>query len=229
MSGSDAILLRRWTKRADVEAFAELVARHSGLVYGTCRRILDNADDAADVSQECFLKLSQSAPREVSSLAGWLHLVATNRCLDLLRSENRRRTREAEYAAAAQEPEPSWEEVRGFVDEALAELPDDLRLPILYHFFEGYTHRETARLLGLTRSGVTRRIERGIEQVRTSLRRRGVAVSGAALAALLAANAAEAAPASLNAALAKMAVAGNAAAAPVTAATGFLSCRRATG
>jgi len=219
MGASDAVLLQRWTTRADAEAFAELVSRHSGMVYGTCRRILGDAAEAEDLAQECFLKLCQGGSREVSSLAGWLHRVATNRCLDRLREDKRRRVREATFAAELPVPEASWNEIQGYVDEALAALPDELRLPILHHFFEGHTHRETARMLGLTRSGVTRRIQRGVEDVRANLRRRGVQASGVALASLLAANGAEAAPVSLTAALARMAVAGNAPAAAAAAAS----------
>ena len=55
---TDSALLERWSTRRDVEAFTELVSRHSAMVYTTCKRILQNDADAEDVSQECFIELA---------------------------------------------------------------------------------------------------------------------------------------------------------------------------
>jgi RNA polymerase sigma factor (sigma-70 family) len=177
------------------------------MVYGVCRRLLGDSE-AEDVAQECFIKLSQSELRHTQAVGGWLHTVAMNACRDRLRASQRRREREVAFATTDAPQEIGWDDLQVHVDEAVAALPDDLRLPIVYHFLEGRTHQDVAHTLHLTRSGVTRRIQRGIEAVRATLSQRGVIVPSATLGTLLAANAAEAAPVTVTAALAKLALAG---------------------
>lgn len=55
---SDMTLLERWVDRRDPEAYAEIVRRHSAMVYATGMRVLRNPPDAEDVAQDCFIKLS---------------------------------------------------------------------------------------------------------------------------------------------------------------------------
>ena len=209
IKSSDGALLERWTAQRDAEAFAELVARYAGLVYGTCRRVLGNATDAEDAAQECFMKLSQADPKVGRSLGGWLHRVATNRCLDRVKSETRRRDRESRYSEMARNSEePSWQDIQSYVDQAIAELPDHLQMPVVQHFLPGKNQGGVARTLGVSRSAISRRIQRGTDRIRKSLKKRGIPITTGSLATIMSANLAEAAPESLVAALGKLALAG---------------------
>ncbi|MEK7794858.1 MAG: sigma factor, partial [Candidatus Hydrogenedentota bacterium] len=60
MGSSDALLLERWVLERDAGAFREIVLRHGGMVYGTCRRILGNPADAEEIAQDCFLRLAET-------------------------------------------------------------------------------------------------------------------------------------------------------------------------
>jgi protocatechuate 3,4-dioxygenase beta subunit len=84
----------------------------------------------------------------------------------------------------------------------------DFRETLVAHFMRGQTHADIAERLGVSRQLVTYRIGKGIERIRTSLRKNGIPIGATALTASLAANMAEAAPATLVAAVGKMAVAG---------------------
>lgn len=224
MNPSDGTLLERWLAHRDAEAFAELVARHSTMVYGACRRILRNEADACEVAQECFVTLIRSAPaprRDAASFGGWLHTVATRLALNRVREQRRRRLREERYAVAraSHDEAPAVDDVAARVDEALSDLPTDLREPLILHFLEGLSHADTAARLGLPRRTVTGRIARGIDEVRHRLRHEGVMLSGSALASLLTVESAEAAPAALTATLGKLALA-DASLVPALQATG---------
>ncbi len=94
MSSTDILLIERWIRRRDAEAFNEIVLRYSALVYGTCRRVLRNHADAEDVTQDCFLHLARTDSPPRRSLGGWLHALATHRAIDRLKSKVRRRRRE---------------------------------------------------------------------------------------------------------------------------------------
>lgn len=60
----DFVLLKRYAHEGDAEALAELVRRHSGLVYATALRVTRNEHDAEDVAQTCFLELARNARGE---------------------------------------------------------------------------------------------------------------------------------------------------------------------
>ncbi len=205
MAHPDTIYLRRWTSHRDADAFAELVSRYSGLVYTACRRLLGNQADAEEVAQECFLKLARNE-REISHLGGWLHTVAVRASLDRLRKEKRRRLREISYSderARCATEEKDWDDILPLVDEAIAQLPEDVRITIVLRFLEGRIHAGIAKETGVSRTTVQKRIDKGLQQIRAFLDKRGV-TAPASFAAILAVNMkAEAAPLSLISAVGK--------------------------
>jgi RNA polymerase sigma-70 factor (ECF subfamily) len=227
MSPSDSTLLLKWIDRRDPEAFKELTTRYAGMVYATCTRILGNVAEAEDATQDCFERLAGMTEGPKGHLGAWLHRVATNRAIDCIRKEKRRQARQEIYGASIDATvEIDWNDVYAFVDEAIAELPERLHTPLVAHYLQGRTHNDIANELGISRQAVTRRITKAVNGIRTTLKKRGVSVAAPALAALMDANLAEAAsiPASLEATLGKLAVAGlqrstTAAAAANTAAT----------
>jgi RNA polymerase sigma factor (sigma-70 family) len=214
---TDQALLDKWLKERDAEAFKEITARYLPLVYGTALRILGNAVEAEDVAQACFEKLTQTTQAPATYLGAWLHRVATNLSLNLVKAEKRRKQREEKYArermnsSQSIRSEPGWDEICGYVDEAIADLPDKLRIPLIAHFIENKPHHAIATMLGVSRQTVTYRIKKGLVRVRKSLQKRGIPVAGsAALAATLGAHMTEAhaVPAVLQVTLAKVAMAG---------------------
>lgn len=223
----DSILLQRWRQNRDAPAFAEIVARYSGMVYSTCRRILGAVPDADEVTQDCFLAMEKANPRAGKYLGPWLYRVAVRRALNCLRSAKRRREREHRFWAehADEGRRRGQSEILGYVDEAISGLSDKLRAPVVLHFVEGRTQEEAAKALGLPRTTVTTRITRGIEEIRKKLKRRGVPVSAAALTALLGSSLTEAVPPALTAALGKLALAGSAASGAKAAAGWILATK----
>ena len=81
MADNDAVLLDRWTTERDAEAFRDIVARHGAMVYATCRRILRDATEAEDATQDCFELLSMTNRAPGDHLGAWLHTVATYNCI----------------------------------------------------------------------------------------------------------------------------------------------------
>lgn len=207
---SDLALLQRWTDRRDAQAFKEIVSRYAPMVYATCRRILGNATEAEDLTQECFEVLARTQQGPTEHLGAWLHRVATNRALDSARSELQRKAREERFVVEhGSRVETEWNDVYDSIDEAIAELPDELRVPVVAYFLQNESHAKIARAIGVPRRTVSRRISRAVESIGTALRSRGVTVSSGVLASLMGANLAEAAvvPARLATALGKLALA----------------------
>lgn len=208
---TDRTLFERWIALRDAEAFNEIISRHADMVFGVCRRVVRNDADAEDVAQDCFLKLARTGSVPRSSVLGWLHAVATRCAVDFLRARSRREARERASAlarAAEGAAEPTLEEVEAQVDECIAQLPPELRDVIVAHFLERRTQEAVAVALGVSRQTVSHRMRKGIERLRLLLVKRGVGISGAALASTLGSSLVEAAPGALLASLGRIALAG---------------------
>jgi len=206
---NDAELLERWTTGGDAQAFDSLVTGYSGLVYSACRRVLGNDADAQDATQECFLQLAQRTPKIQTSLAAWLHTVATRKAISRVREETRRTNREQSYATEVDTTvEAEWDDIQAYIDEAIRALPEENRVPVVASFLERKTHAVIAREIGVDRSTISRRIDRGIEGIRDFLKEKGVLATSASLLTMLTTKMTEAMPVGLTGSLAKIALTG---------------------
>jgi len=88
MSPTDAMLFENWLRERDADAFKTLAARYAKMVYETCRRVLNNASEAEDVTQECFIILANADKPVGGYLAPWLHRVAYNLGYAMLTNED---------------------------------------------------------------------------------------------------------------------------------------------
>lgn len=197
----DRELLEQFAGTRDEAAFAALVRRHGRLVLGVCRRVLGDAHEAEDAFQATFLVLARKAGsiRKQRSLGTWLYSVAYRLAQRTRGRVARQRQRET---AAATLPirtadDLTWKEVRSVLDEELSVLPDRLRAPLILCYFEGKTQDEAARHLNWSLATVRRALDRGRERLRTRLTRRGLELSAALAAALMAQDALAALPTQL--------------------------------
>jgi RNA polymerase sigma factor (sigma-70 family) len=213
---TDGDLLRRFVASRDGDAFAALVSRHGPMVYGVCRRLLRHTQDAEDAFQATFLILSRKAAsvRRGQALAAWLHEVARRVAVRARGGDLRRRARERQVPEMKpHEPlDPvTLEELRAVLDEELAGLPAKYRTALVLCDLEGRTHQQAARELGCPPGSVSGRLARARALLRGRLARRGLALSGAALAAVLTDRASAAVPALLAVAAVRAATATTAA------------------
>jgi RNA polymerase sigma factor (sigma-70 family) len=193
---TDGQLLGCFIDHRDDAAFAALVRRHGPMVWGVCRRLL-NQHDAEDAFQATFLVLVRKAtaivPRE--RVANWLYGVAYQTALQARRTAARRRGREKQVA---QVPEPAVPErdlcrdLQPLLHQELSRLPAAYREVIVLSDLEGKHRREIARHLGLPEGTVASRLARARAMLAGRLTRRGVALSVGTLAAVLSHDAASA-------------------------------------
>ncbi len=193
---SDQELLDRFVRERDEVAFAGLVERHGPMVLGVCRRALGDEHLAEDVFQATFLTLARNAAtiRERSSLSGWLHGVALRLARKATVAAARARRKDARPASEPDGPAAgaSWREVRQILDDELAKLPEQYRLPLVLCYLEGRSREEAAAELGCEPGRLKGLLERGRERLRARLIRRGLAP--AAVSALMLTETALAAP-----------------------------------
>ena len=160
----------------DVNAFEDLVTEHEKGVYAIAQRMTGNAEDAADMTQETFIKAynSLSSFRGDSKFSVWLYRIATNVCLDFLRSRSRKPTvslsmedddgeeTQMDIADESQSPEQLLERglTRDAVRRGLKSLSPEYRQILLLREIQGLSYEEIAETLTLEVGTVKSRIFR---------------------------------------------------------------------
>src|SRR5262245_28850257 len=183
-AATDGELVRRFVQSHDPDAFAELVSRHAGLVWGVCRRTLPQEADCEDAFQATFLALARNA-RSIDPkrpLAGWLHAVAVRIARRALGRTLRRRTAPLPPDSLGQSDvahEVGARDLYRAVDEEIHRLPAALRGPVILCCLEGRTRDEAAELLGCSVAAVKARLERARQALRRALARRGIPLPAA--------------------------------------------------
>jgi RNA polymerase sigma factor (sigma-70 family) len=198
----DADLLDAFVRHRDELALEILVRRHAPLVLGVCRRLLGNADDAADAFQAVFLVFVRKARgiRRRAALAAWLYGVAYRTSL---KARARRQRRQQRETAVARVPEPAVEmdiptdDVLALLDEEVNALPEKYRAAVVLCELQCRPRREAAQTLNIPEGTVSSRLATARRMLRERLARRGVVLSAAAVALALSGGRVISAPAAL--------------------------------
>ena len=159
--------------------FEQRLAECGPLAYRVARGVLRNSADAEDVAQEALLRAYRRFEhlRDRNRFRAWLVRIAFRLALDRLRSGKRREVRDTlwsqpEYHAPAATAEDLAvsNEFQAHLENALAELPEKLRLVLLLAAMEGHTIDEIASMLGISTGTVKSRIFYARRQLAEKLR-----------------------------------------------------------
>lgn len=155
-SSSDLVLAQSATK-GNMAAFEELYNRHHRRVYSLCLRMLQNAAEAEDLTQEVFIQLYRKIGsfRGDSAFTTWLHRLTVNQVLMHFRK------RTVKFEKTTEEGETPVQIVAGTenqakmpivdkiaLESAIAQLPNGYKNVFVLHDVEGYEHEEVAKILG---------------------------------------------------------------------------------
>jgi len=182
MDERDAAAVSR-ARTGDVEAFRELVERHSRDVFRLACRLTGSEHDAEDVVQETFLRAHRQLGRfeERASFATWLYRIAVNCSHDLMR---RRRRLNERHDSLDDEPYSSLPlpddrvdpdrqvfsaELRRKVVRALSSLSHMERAAVVLRHYEGLSIGEIGQVLGLGESAAKHSVFRGVQKMRKTL------------------------------------------------------------
>ena len=150
-TATDEALMERLC-RGDQAAYRLLLERHLPAINRFSRRLLATAD-AEDVTQETFLRLwlhpSRWKPGS-GKLTTWLHTIARNLAIDLLRKRAPQKDPDQELQDI-NEPDKSntTADIGQRVQEAMGQLPERQRSALTLCHYQGFSNRETAAILGI--------------------------------------------------------------------------------
>lgn len=181
MDESDAALVTR-VREGDHNAFRVLVERHSNALFRLAYRMTGNEHDAEDMVQETFLRAYKQLDR-FESRAGfttWLHRIAANCSLDLLRKRKRRdehvdpvefnlAEQEATHSGHAPDQQVFHAEVRQKIESVMEELTPMERTAFVLRHFEGRSIEEIGGVLGTAPSATKQGVFRAVQKMRRAL------------------------------------------------------------
>jgi RNA polymerase sigma factor (sigma-70 family) len=150
-------------------AYAALVRRHSRRVYAVCMGILGNTADSDDIAQEAFVKgfRSLGTIRGGGSFGPWISQIARNLCRDHIRVSARRRELLEKNLGGPRPAEADYPELH----DALAELPEEYRVPLMLFYFDGKSAGRLAEELEISHAGACTRLSRARRELRRILER----------------------------------------------------------
>jgi RNA polymerase sigma-70 factor (ECF subfamily) len=174
MELSDAELMRLW-QHGDGSAFPALVRRWQQPVARFLTHLVGASDLVHDLCQEVFLRAYDAGPRyrETGAFSTWLYRIALN----VVRDTGRRRRRQPQPLGNGdpEAPDPSpdavcaQQELAGLVAQAVAKLPEPLRLVLVLRHYEGLAFEEIARLTGTPASTLKSRFATALQRLRQRL------------------------------------------------------------
>lgn len=151
--------LTQASAQGDMKAFETIYERHHRRVYSLCLRMVSNATEAEDLTQEVFVQLFRKIGsfRGESAFTTWLHRLTVNHVLMHFRKKGVRleKTTEEGEISDLQDIIQSAGERPRFVDrialdKAIVELPPGYRTVFVLHDVEGFEHEEVAKMLGVS-------------------------------------------------------------------------------
>ena len=157
ISTAKDFVLTQAAAKGNMAAFEEVYTRHHRRVYSICLRMLQNATEAEDLTQDVFIQLYRKIGsfRGDSAFTTWLHRLTVNQVLMHFRKRN------VKFEKTTEEGETPVQIVSGTanpmkmpvvdkiaIEHAISQLPNGYRNVFVLHDVEGYEHEEVARILG---------------------------------------------------------------------------------
>jgi RNA polymerase sigma-70 factor (ECF subfamily) len=172
-------------KKGDESAFKIIVETRKDLVFNTALGLLQNAEDAEDITQEVFIKVYESVHqfKGESAFSTWLYKIAVTKSLELIRSRKRKKRFAFITGILGENNElrhdpPEFHHPGVLLDNreraatlftAIAKLPENQRVAFTLHKVEGIPYQEISEIMQLSISAVESLIHRAKNNLRKDL------------------------------------------------------------
>ena len=173
-------------KAGDMIAFETLILEHEKIVYNVAFRMMNNSEDAKDLSQDALIKAFKSIGNfnEQSSFSTWIYRITVNTCIDEIRKrkgkqnfsldsdlEGEEGSWKQQFADTDDTPEESVlrKEDKSEIAQALDTLSPEHKIVIVLREMQGLSYEEIAESTGMTLGTVKSRISRARNQLKIEI------------------------------------------------------------
>ncbi|MDR3458183.1 MAG: sigma-70 family RNA polymerase sigma factor [Verrucomicrobiae bacterium] len=201
----DLTLLQEYARSESEVAFNTLVSRHVDLVYSAALRRVGAPHLAEEVTQTVFIILARKAGTlgQKTILPGWLCRTARYASSEALRQQRRRQYHEQEAAMQPStdvtESAETWRHIAPHLDEAMRGLGQKDHDALVLRYFQNRNFAEVGTAMGASEDAAKMRVGRALEKLRRFFTKRGLTLSGAAIAVSISVNSVQATPAGVTA------------------------------
>jgi RNA polymerase sigma factor (sigma-70 family) len=150
----------------------ELYEKHAAAVYGRCRYLLRDPEEAKDALQDVFVKVMRALPefRAAASPSTWILRIATHHCLNVLRSRGSLWREQVQVLERGKKHEPESPDRRELVRVLLAAAPEEAQEMAVLYYVDELTQAEIALETGRSRPTVRKRLRQFLSCAREALR-----------------------------------------------------------
>lgn len=149
------------------EQLGQIIIASEDTLYHIAKTLLYNDADCSDAIQETIVKAFTNLHtlREDSFVKTWLIRILMNECYAIMRREKRIVSLESHPCEEAVTQQDDYYDLY----EAIKQLPPKIRICVTLYYLEGYSIKETAKLLGVTESAVKNRLAKARARLRSEL------------------------------------------------------------
>jgi len=167
-------------KRGDRDAFEEIVSMYEAAIFNLTFRMVNNRDDARDLTQAAFMKAYENMRsfNENHKFFSWLYRIATNECLNFLKKRKSAEQMDRELTSKARGPEENaaLSEISEHISRALMALSEDYRVVIVLKHFNDLSYKEISEIIQVPVKTVRSRLFTARQLLRDQLIKQGISL-----------------------------------------------------
>jgi len=164
--------------RGNLSAFEELVHKYEKVMYNTAIRIVHDPDDAADITQNAFIKVFERLHRynRRKKFFSWLYRIVVNESLNILKRRKLTIPDDENIRSTGLQPDAKYDEKEETqsIEEALLDLPVDQRVVIILRHFHNLSYRDMSYVVDASEKRVKSRLFAARQLLRKLLIQRGL-------------------------------------------------------
>lgn len=181
----EQLLIER-LKQGEESAFRDIVESRQGMVYNTVLGLVQNAEDAEDVTQEVFIKVFESIRqfKGESAFSTWLYRIAVTTSLEFLRKKKRKKRFAFVTGLFGDNNQPAYDpadfvhpgvqldnrENARVLFQTIKKLPENQRVAFSLHKVDGLSYQEVAQVMETTVAAVESLIHRARQNLKKMLK-----------------------------------------------------------
>lgn len=164
--------------RGNLGAFEELVQKYEKVMYNTALRMVHDPDDAADITQNAFIKIFECLHRynRRHKFFSWLYRIVVNASLNLLKQRKQTIRHDENVRSTGLQPDAKYHETEATqsIEEALLDLPVEHRAVIILRHFHNLSYRDISYVVDTSEKKVKSRLFAARQLLRKLLIQRGL-------------------------------------------------------